>query len=191
VIPHRLARLSAVVLIAASAGFATACAATPSATESPSSAAPVPSSPTPEPSAAATSAPDADPACDTIIPASVVSEFEGLGWTVHAEPLRINGVPVSDGLQCTWGDFTIATDHVQIFGWAPIASDAATKAQSDLVSSGWSREDGPAGTYITEDPSTAIATDADGFGLTYLFGDGWVKYADTKQGLLLVQWPPA
>ena len=36
---------------------------------------------------------------------------------------------------------------------------------------------------------TAVATDDEGYGLTYLFGDGWVKYADTKQSIALVEWP--
>ncbi len=29
----------------------------------------------------------------------------------------------------------------------------------------------------------------DGYGLTYLFGDGWVKLADTRQSLILVDTP--
>ena len=47
----------------------------------------------------------------------------------------------------------------------------------------------PDGLIVTESSETTVATDEDGYGLTYLFGDGWVKYADTKQGLLLVRWP--
>ena len=53
------------------------------------------------------------------------------------------------------------------------------------------REDAAEGVYVTESPETAIATDEEGYGMTYLFGDGWVKLADTKQGLLLIEWPPA
>jgi hypothetical protein len=33
-----------------------------------------------------------------------------------------------------------------------------------------------------------MGTDEDGYGMTYLFGDGWVTLSDTKQGLLLVTW---
>lgn len=32
-----------------------------------------------------------------------------------------------------------------------------------------------------------METDGEGYGMTYLFGDGWVKVADTKQGLVLVE----
>ncbi|MGA7146930.1 MAG: hypothetical protein WBX17_00370, partial [Microbacterium sp.] len=73
--------------------------------------------------------------------------------------------------------------------WAPIVADAAVDAQADLVDQGWLREEAPNGVYITEAKETTIAVDADGYGMTYLFGDGWVKLADTKQGLLLIEWP--
>ena len=56
-------------------------------------------------------------------------------------------------------------------------------------SQGWVREDSAEGVYITESPETTIAVDEEGYGMTYLFGDGWVKLADTKQGLLLIEWP--
>ena len=48
---------------------------------------------------------------------------------------------------------------------------------------------GGEGVYITEAKETTIAVDSEGYGMTYLFGDGWVKLADTKQGLLLIEWP--
>ena len=38
-------------------------------------------------------------------------------------------------------------------------------------------------------PGTAIATDDEGYGMTYLFTPGQVTVADTKQGLLLIEWP--
>lgn len=193
-IPRPLIRLGAVVLLASSAAFATACSASPPSAAPTDSAAPAPSSPSPTPDATSdpdTAGADADPQCDTIIPASLVNQFKGLGWSANAEPFRINGVPIEGGLQCTWGDLTVASDHVQIFGWAPITAETADTSRTELLASGWRREDGPEGIYITESASTAITTDGQGYGLTYLFGDGWVKYADTKQGLLLVTWPPA
>jgi hypothetical protein len=49
-------------------------------------------------------------------------------------------------------------------------------------------EEVPEGLIVTESADTTVATDDQGYGLTYLFGDGWVKHADTKQGLLLVTW---
>ncbi|TDN92581.1 hypothetical protein [Microbacterium sp. BK668] len=96
---------------------------------------------------------------------------------------------IPDGVQCIWGDFSTASDQVQIFGWAPISEDLAESAESELVGQGWRREDSPEGVYVTENPDTAVSVDEEGYGLTYLFGDGWVKYADTKQGILLVEWP--
>ena len=134
-------------------------------------------------------APIGEPTCDTIIPAQTVEDFESVGWTVQASPLRIGATEIDGGIQCIWGDFTVATDHVQIYGWAPIDADAAEEAQDELVSSGWRLEETPEGVIVSESTETAITTDDAGYGLTYLFGEGWVKYADTKLGLLLVVWP--
>ena len=58
-------------------------------------------------------------------------------------------------------------------------------------SQGWLRESGADGVYVTESPETTIAADENGYGMTYLFGDGWVMLADTKQGLVLIEWPRA
>ncbi|KAA9110657.1 hypothetical protein [Microbacterium rhizomatis] len=185
------ARIGAVLLIAGSAAIFTACASTPSADPSNAQTGDVPAPTSPAPTAGPGASPTPDPDCTTIIPASVVAEFQKVGWSFKSEALRVDGVEITGGIQCTWGDYTTATDHVQIFGWAPITPTAATTAQTDLIAAGWKREDAPAGVYLTENASTAIATDDQGYGLTYLFGDGFVKYADTKQGLLLVQWPPA
>ena len=69
---------------------------------------------------------------------------------------------------------------------------AAEKAEGDLVASGWKREEGAGDeVYITENPDWLAGRGADGYGITYLFGDGWVKVADTKQSLVLIDWPPA
>jgi hypothetical protein len=184
--------LGASIVFAATMLAATACASpgdtVPGAGESP---APVATSPTPTPSPTSTAAPAADPQCDTIIPSSTVEDFDSVGWTVRAEPFRIGELEIPDGVQCIWGDFTPATDHVQIFGWAPISEEDAEDAQDELVAMKWRVEETPEGTIVTESAETTVATDADGYGLTYLFGEGWVKYADTKQGLLLVVWPAA
>ena len=55
-----------------------------------------------------------------------------MGWTARAEPFRIGELEVAGGVQCIWGDFTTATDHVQIYGWAPISADDADQAQNAL-----------------------------------------------------------
>jgi hypothetical protein len=74
-------------------------------------------------------------------------------------------------------------------GWAPITQDQAAEAQTTLVSQGWIREESPDGVYITEPKETTIAVDDEGYGMTYLFSADWVKLADTKQGLILIEWP--
>jgi hypothetical protein len=150
-----------------------------------------PSSPAPTATPTETAAPAADPTCETIVPESVVAEFGEIGWTAKSEPMRVGSTELAEGIMCTWGDYSVATDHVQIYGWAPLNDDQREEAIAELIASGWTREDDDAGVYVTESSDTAIATDAEGYGLTYLFGDGSVTYADTKQGLVLVEWPPA
>lgn len=164
----------------------------PSTPDSAPSIAPtdIPSSPAPEITPSETP-PVGDPACDTIIPAATAADFTSLGWTAQMESFRIGSLEITDGIQCKWGDQAIATDRVQVFGWAPIDETDSSSAQRELLASGWRSESAAEGTYVTENPDWAIFTDADGYGITYLFGDGWVKLADTRQSLLLVEWPPA
>lgn len=151
----------------------------------PTAAAPEPSA-TPEPGPAST----AEPTCETLIGESVVASFESVGWTAQEAPLYIGSIEVEKGLQCMWADFEgPAGDHGQMFGWAPLSDADAAAAQDELVSQGWQREDGGAGVYITESPDTVIAPDENGYGITYLFTEGQVTVADTKQGLLLIEWP--
>jgi hypothetical protein len=186
-----LRRVSTALVVAAFALTATACASTPEPQASATTPAPVASSPTPTAEPEEPTAPAADPTCETIIAEDVVADFESIGWTVMADTFRIGEIELTDGIQCMWGDFTTVSDHVQIFGWAEISADDAETAQDALLDEGWILEEGTEGIYITESPDTAVATDEDGYGITYLFGDGWVKIADTKQGLILIEWPPA
>ena len=185
-----LSLFGAAVLLTATMLISTACAggdqAAPDSSKAPD---PVATSPTPTPDAEPTEAAVGDPTCETIIPASIVADFESVGWTVRAEPFRAGEIEIPEGVQCVWGDFSTATDHVQIFGWAPISEDDATEVEDHLVEVGWRVEESSEGTIVTESAETTVATDDEGYGLTYLFGEGWVKYADTKQGLILVVWP--
>lgn len=185
-----LPALGAAALLAVTLLVATGCAGgSDDAADPIDTPQPVPTSPSPTPLETPTAAPAADPTCETIIPAATVDDLSSVGWTVRAEPFRIAELEITEGVQCVWGDFTTATDHVQIYGWAPIDAEAAADAQDQLVALGWRREESPDGVIVTESSETTVATDDEGYGLTYLFGDGWVKYADTKQGLLLVVWP--
>ncbi|QKJ19200.1 hypothetical protein [Microbacterium hominis] len=130
------------------------------------------------------------PTCETLISASLVADFEEIGWTVREDPFYIGDLELTDGIQCVWADFEgPAGDHLQMFGWGPISAEEAESAQDQLIAQGWQREDGSSGVYITENSQTTIATDDDGYGMTYLFGDGVVTFADTKQGLVLIDWP--
>lgn len=190
----RTSRSAAVSIAAASivAGLTvlTACAAPAPA---PSASAPTASSnaesPTPTPDTAAGDAPAADPTCDTIISQTTVDQFASLSVTFEQEEMRIAGEPVDGGIQCMWANFEgPATDHVIIFGWAPMSEKDAIVAEDALETEGWIRDETDEGTYLSENPDIVLSPDDDGFGMTYLFGDGWVKLADTKQGLLLVDW---
>ena len=190
-----LHRFTAVLALAASLAAVSGCAATapeaaPTATTAPSAAAP---SATPEPEATSDTAAAAseDPTCETIISPAVVSDFEALGWTNFEDAFTVGTVTVQvpEGVQCTWGDLSASAEDVQQFGGALITAAQAKTAEQDLVAEGWRTEDATEGVYVTESADTAVATDDEGYGRTYLFGDGWVKYADTKQSLLLVQFP--
>lgn len=189
------ARARSIVLVAATlstAALLAGCTAQADPLPTPAASSPVVApTPTdgPEPSASATAA--SDVSCASLLPADTVADFEGVGWSAKEEPLHVGGIQLTDGIQCTWGDYSVATDHVQIFGWAPIDDAQAVTAQDELLANGWRREDSAEGLYITESRDTAIATDENGYGITYLFGDGWVTIADTKQGLVLIERPDA
>lgn len=187
--PHRLGVIAVVLTSALLVAGCSAPAPEPDPTETTAST--PTSSPEPEPDDTSTEAPIAEDAtCETIIPAETVADFESIGWTVQADRFYLGELEIADGLQCVWADFDgPAGDHVQLFGWAPITASQAETAQAELEGQGWIREDGAEGVYITENPDTTIAVDDEGYGLTYLFGDGWVIFADTKQGLLLIERP--
>lgn len=69
---------------------------------------------------------------------------------------------------------------------ADLRRDAVAR-EAELVSEGWVREDSDRGVYITADARTSLSKDAEGYGMTYLFGRGWVAVSDTKQGLILIE----
>lgn len=149
--------------------------------------------PSPEPTSTPTATPEpeetagAAPTCETIIAPSTVAALSEHGWTHQEKEFRLGADVIEGGIQCVWGDFTVASDHVQVFGWAPIDQPASSAAQQKLFAEGWQRADSDGHVYITENPDFAIAVDEDGFGMTYEFGDGWVKVADTRRSLILVE----
>jgi hypothetical protein len=70
--------------------------------------------------------------------------------------------------------------------------DASLEAEvkKELLDSGWKELDEDGVTYITATGTMVMNPDDEGYGITYRLGDGEITLADTKQGLLLVQWPP-
>jgi hypothetical protein len=146
----------------------------------------------PTPVASATTTPTASAAsvtCETLISASIQEEFASHNWTYRQDVFHIGETTIDEGIECIWGDYSVATDHVQIFGWAPISSSDADAARAQLLAAGWVRIDDPSGDFVTENPDTAVTMDDEGYGLTYEFGDGWVTMSDTKQSLVLIERP--
>lgn len=156
---------------------------------------PTPHTSTPDSSPSATSAPTptqtaiAAPTCENLVLPSLVEQFEAHDWTAKRDVFRVGNLTIDDGLECVWGDASVASDRVQVFGWAPISDADAATARSQLIAAGWKTVADTSGDFLTEDPTKALAKDSDGYGLTYQFGDGWILLADTKQSLLLIQRP--
>jgi len=150
-----------------------------------------------DPSAGATRSADASeaptpsvpPTCETLISSTMVDTLRKQGWTARQRDFSIGPTVIPGGLECPWSDYGRAPDRGLLYGWAPISREAAAKAQKELVAQGWVREESERGVYITVDPAFAFVKDEDGYGTTYLFGDGWVTVSDTKQGLLLIDLP--
>ncbi|GAA5199257.1 hypothetical protein [Microbacterium jejuense] len=183
--------LGAAAALALSAMALSACTGTPETTPDPTtSSAPTQVAAEPTASAKPTPTADADPTCETLITADVVASYESIGVTSRESPMYIGSTEVKGGLLCMWANYDQpASDSGQIYGWAKLTKDAAKDAQDELVDEGWVLEETDGGVYVTESPDTALVTDDDGYGMTYLFTDGQVTVADTKQGLLLIEWP--
>ncbi|MFJ4164610.1 hypothetical protein ACIPY5_03570 [Microbacterium sp. NPDC089698] len=169
---------------------ATACAGgTPSPapsvkpTSDAKSNAPTPTAP---PTSDVTVTAPASMSCETLIPSDTVAALHKQGWAAMKRDFAFGPDPVPGGIECLWSDPAIASDHGLLYGWAPIAGADAKARQEQLVASGWIREDSDRGVYITADPRASLSQDADGYGMTYLFGPGWVTVSDTKQGLVLI-----
>ncbi|MBN9156057.1 hypothetical protein [Microbacterium sp.] len=170
----------------------TACTGTPSPAPSASSASRASDEPTrsaSSPTPAATDVPAASPrplSCETLIPADTVAALHAQGWSAMQRDFAFGPDPVPGGIACLWADPSTASDHGLLYGWAPISGADAAAREAELVSEGWVREDSDRGVYVTADPRTTLSRDAEGYGMTYLFGRGWVSVSDTKQGLILI-----
>lgn len=168
-----------------------ACAQTPApietqaATPPPAAetSAPVVNEPTGEPE------PAADPTCETLVTPGTVSTLTDLGWSAKQSEFRIGEIVIENGIHCSWANWEEASDHGQFFAWGELTPDQTAAAQSELLAQGWERENVDGALYFTEPAESAFQVDEDGYGMTYLFGDGWVRFADTKQSLILISWP--
>ena len=189
-----LARLAAAASIATLAVLLAACTATDPSTKPSQSTSPSanPSSP-PSVKPSAPDTHEAIPATrDNIVSERTLQQFADAGWTAKNFDFMIGETVLRDGAYCVWGNYSgPGSDNVAIFGWSPITNAEATAAQQELITAGWIRENGDAGVYITENPEYAISLDDGGYGMTYLFGDGWVTVSETKQSLQLVGAPRA
>lgn len=146
--------------------------------------------PMPAPEATPTPIATIDPAdvtCENMLTEGTVDEFLSNDWTVREDPFVILDLELPDGTSCTWGDFSSPTaDDLILFGWSPIDEADAISVRDSLLSEGWLQEEDADGVLITEDPAFALRLDAEGYGVTYRFADGWVTVSDTKQGLDLI-----
>lgn len=168
----------------------TGCAASPQTAPSASTSDSSPSTtPTPTPTEITPVERPEDLTCETLIAPDVVAAFAEAGWEAQEDVFRIGSREFPDGLWCIWGATGAVTASVQIYGWAGIDPAEARAAQAELTDGGWVAEETPEGVYVTENPDTTVATDDDGYGMTFLFGDGWVAVADTKEGLLVIERP--
>ncbi|ALJ20028.1 hypothetical protein [Microbacterium sp. No. 7] len=139
----------------------------------------------------ATTDPGVDPTlpldCTTLVTPATVGQLEEAGLSAREDPFYIGETELTDGIQCIWADFTAPSGNILLFAWAPVDDQLAQTLQDNLVALGMERDDAPEGVYLTDDPENAPVVDAEGFGFTYLFGDGWVIAADTRANLALIQ----
>lgn len=173
--------LSTIALIA----LAGCSAPAPEDTAAPPDA--VPSSPVATPQETASEPALPDPTCENIIRQASLEELQSQGWQYQQEPFVIGDDQIDGGVSCTWTNAAEPGGNVLQFGWAPLTAEETTTAERGLERQGWIREQGTDGVYLTEDPAFALNLDADGYGMTYFFGEGYVQVADVKQGLVIVE----
>lgn len=192
---RRPRRILGAALLTAFVAVVTACAPTtsgppPATPGSQPTGAVEPTTPSPGPEETVGAVDPQDVTCEMLLEPELVEDLTSRDWTPREDPFYIGDLQLLDGTACTWGDFTAESgDNLLLFAWSPITAEERTTAIAALQAEGWTAEEGSEGMYVTEDPAEAIAVDDEGYGMTYLFGDGWVTLSDTKQGLVLIQRP--
>lgn len=147
----------------------------------------VPSSPVATPQQTASEPALPDPTCENIIREASLEELQSQGWEYQQEPFMIGETSIDAGVSCTWTNAAEPGGNILQFGWAPLTAAETADAERTLEAQGWIREEGDGGVYLTEDPAFALNIDADGYGVTYFFGEGYVQVADVKQGLVIIE----
>jgi len=122
--------------------------------------------------------------CEAILPAETVEAFTDAGWTSRQDPFYVGNTELTGGLQCIWGNPEVASDDVQVYGWAPLTGDEAQQVTDELTAQGWVESEENGATYF-------VAPDDASTGMAYRLTDDELTVSDTKQGLLLIEWPPA
>ncbi|GAA3762273.1 hypothetical protein GCM10022240_13590 [Microbacterium kribbense] len=185
---------AATVALALAAALAGCTAAQPAPTTSASASAGdhVPQPSTTVRGSEVSATPAGDPTCEKIIPQTTVQTFADTGWSSREELFYVGNVELPGGIQCTWGDPKVPSDQVQLFGWAPATPELIAAAKKELLDAGagWTEFDEGGATYITAGKDMIMNPDDQGYGMTYRFDKDQITVADTKQGLLLVEWPP-
>lgn len=183
--PRRGSAALAIGSLAALALLAGCSSPAPAATAPPAEAAP--SSPVATPQETASEPALPDPTCENIIREASFTELESQGWQYEQEPFLIGDDEIEGGVSCIWTNAAEPGGNILQFGWAPLTAADETEAQDALEAQGWIREEAADGVYLTEDPAFALNIDADGYGVTYFFGEGYVQVADVKQGLVIIE----
>lgn len=153
----------------------------------------------PSPTATPTisSGPTAEPlvtTCDNTVAPDALASFQAEGYTgqPRGDAWLIAGTPITGGIECQWMiDHSVGTDNFILLAWGPLDTEQADTAIAALLAEGgWRREDASEGVYLTADGADMLpTTDAQGYGATYLFADGQVKYAGTKAELAIIAAP--
>lgn len=188
--PARLNRL--VLAVAATSILLTGCAATAPA---PAETAPTSPEQTIAPAPEMTPTPDETVAvpedldCASLLAQASLAQLEDAGWTSKQTPFLIADTELTGGIQCMWAESANASGNVLLFAWAPIDDDLAKSLEDKLVAAGLTREAGADGVYVSEVADATVEPGADGSGFTYLFGDGWVTAAETRESLALIVRP--
>ena len=190
----RTHKLTTIAVVGSALLFVTGCstggpvaAPTQTANETPSAVSTPTETSDPTPTEAAPPVEEAiAPTCENIVSADVLAEMQGFGWIPTLEPWVLPG-DVEAGILCTW-DLTsppAPADSASRYGWAALTPGEEAQVIAALgEDAALIREevDGDLRFVSPDGPNT----DAEGFGYTFIFSGGNVRYSITKADALTV-----